>query len=841
MNNNIPKTIDLIVNEQEYQRYFFENFNKMKNPESWFTPLYNSKLLHTRDKLVLPYIRSLIKHKNLYKDKNFIKILNYWLEYFLNDLADIVLVIWFIEEVITIDDADLNTKCKEIIYKHVSNISSFCYIVTKLNSSSLDKLILTDYNFAYEIITVITADDNFSALSSNNYILLQVRDKLSQCLHSSMKLDIYIDLILSRLYKYLKENPTEFIILDTIDQSSLIFNYSNYIIGWLLSIINQNTSVDNNKLCSKVEVYIKDNNISEKLEISFFLKIITYLIEMTSNFGMIAIIQSHTKSLDILSHIKFALYYNVLKNGIDLNYEFLPEFENWLINLEFSSSFIKEINDYKLIDTWSLEIKLQLLKIFGEDRISYKKLKENYSLTILMPEKQFNSKSSWESTNNYLNNICKKSIDEIIRTLNGEPLDIETDFPELHLEEAIKKDFNQNLEKYNSKIKYIFEHINNDSAKSWFVQEIAGVGRSFANPVYKEILDILLNSYTNNLIYFISILDLLNSLLRAKEPLANYDDKIQNFLFMNEDKLINEIEDIDTTGGGINSISGKCIEILIQINLQKNESFDSFIINIDKYKCFIEKVNGSYVLGKYLFWLYKIPKFQEWFKQVNSSSQVIILSAFFKYTPYINNELYDYAKKINLLISLDNIYPYMNHVFYMYIEDLDNYLINIIKKNLDNESILNSIIASVGTYEKQIIEKSLENKVLYKVWKELLESKHKNKISAKLLHHADFININKTQDMQLLKLLMETQTLNSINHIQKAHNKLIELQQCGKYHDLLDILEKIAANEQRNFYGTSLHYLDDLMSKIESTIKPIDKSYEKFINLRTRLKQINYQ
>ncbi len=837
--SKINKVIETIKTDSAYNDYFFRNIHQMKSPEKWFNDLYDNQLLNTSNQAALPYIRLVITDHKLDMNAKFIALLNLWLDEFLNLELTNINMMWFLEKVIEVEDKGILEKCKKLIINYLSEQNLFYDVLLQLSIDKFDSFIFSNVDFAFHIIKLIIAHDNYDNLSKNQYSLEQIRNKYCKKLIISDQ-EKLLGIVISEVINYLDKEPYELLIKDTIDQRSSFPNYTDYLLDYLLLIINLNSNEENLELVNYFKNMIDHNELVTQKK-KFILKIIIFLTGKTESFSNITYIQENITNLNELFSIKYALYKNMLALGKD-KFSFLPDFENWLLSLSYSDEFKNHVNDEIKLRQYELQLKLELLKIFENESRYYK---ENISLSpyqINLPESSVSFKSSCTSPNNLLDFIAQSSINDIIDILNEKKQLPATDFPDLHLEESIKNDLRYNPQKYmNGNLRSIFTSVASNYQKTRFIYEIAGLNQKEANPLYKEFIDLCFVD-TNDLIYFTSVITLIDNLINQKEDLTCYFSQIEPFIL----KSVFNFKDndtLDTIGGGRNSPFGKSILILISIHIQKNNrSLEEFVNCLEnKYIKFLENRNSLYVLGQYLYYLFKIEKFKVMFHTLDKKFQKVILSAHINYCQHAEKELFEISKQYDFMVDKESRYRYSELMFFMYLFHEDNFFIGCIDRYFDNKEVISAIASSINAYKNQIIEMNASSRVIIDIWGKLLQTPYLYDISNMLLFNLDIVDIDNNEQMRIAIKLIESRDVMTLSYLDDVLNFLNKLHTKGEFKSLLEILIKMVNNYNNNFYMMPIDNLDKLISKLDTVIIVHNHGdYERLVELKRILKLKNY-
>ena len=837
--SKIAIVIEAIKTDSSYNSYFFKNIHQMKSPEKWFDSLYYDQLLNTSNQLALPYIRLVITGHKLDTNDKFIELLNLWLDGFLSLELNNINVMWFLEKIIEIKNEDILEKCRKIIIKYLSE-QNLCYdVLMQLSINKFDNFTFSNVDFAFQIIELIIAYDSYDNLSKNQYALEQIRNKYCKQLVIANR-EKLLDIVTSEIFNYLNKEPYELLIKDTIDQHSSFPNYTDYLLDYLLLIINLNSNKENLELINYFKNIIDNNELVNQKK-NFILKIIIFLIGKTESFNNIVYIQEKITDLNDLSSIKYALYRDVLALGKD-KFTFLPDFENWLSSLSYSSEFKSHVDDEIKLKQYELQLKLELLKIFENKSTYYKENISFYPYQINLPESSVSFKASWTSPNNLLDFIAQSSINDIIDILNGNKQLPETDFPDLHLEESIKNDLQYNPQKYmNGNLRSIFTNVVSYYHKTRFIYEIAGLNQKEANPLYKEFIDLCFVA-TNDQIYFTSVITLIDNLINQKEDLTCYFDQIESFI-LNSIFNIKDNDELDTMGGGRNSPFGKSILILINIHIQKNNhTLEEFVNCLEnKYIKFLENKNSLYALGQYLYYLFKIEKFKAIFYTLDKKFQKVILSAHIKYCQHVQKELFEISKQYDFMEDKESRYRYSELMFFMYLFHEDNFFIDCIDRYSDNKEVISAIASSIHAYKNQIIEINASSRVVIDIWGKLLQTPYLYDISNMLLFNLDIVDIDNDEQMGISIELIESRDVMTLSYLDDVLNFLNTLYAKGKFKSLLEILIKMVNNYNNNFYLMPIDNLDKLIYNLDIAISRHNYGeYEKLVELKRLLKSKNY-
>ena len=237
-----------------------------------------------------------------------------------------------------------------------------------------------------------------------------------------------------------------------------------------------------------------------------------------------------------------------------------------------------------------------------ENRKIYQKLKPEYPYDIEPPQRKIGEvRSSETSINNYLPYIRDCSIEEIIAILNDPDIiksKVTTDFDKLHLRWAINSDFQNNRDKYSEvNVVRILKEVRNNYTKMWFINNISDLNQNKEGLEYQGVIDILLDQEVNDEYYLMSIISLIDGLFNQGKDLSDYFKRIEEFILSNITSIKDD-EKLDELDLGINSIFGRGLRIIIEINLDiSNRNFDRFITNFESYQVFFDKLNALYFLG----------------------------------------------------------------------------------------------------------------------------------------------------------------------------------------------------------------------------------------------------
>lgn len=838
MNNKIQETVQRISNSVEEQEYFFNNLSKMKSPKSWFEALYQANLLAPVNMYAIAYIRILL-NQDMISNQNFLELVNNWLDSFLKPDSPFCNVIWFIEEVIKLSDSSLNQNCKKILISKLSNYKTFNEMVNSIvYNNQINKFIFIDENTIIQILKVIIDKARFSAISQDVHTSLKLRDQVSKFLINHHNSE-YLPIVLNQLLQYIDTKPVEFLMVDTIDSGYYSFSYGDFLIGFLIDIIDSSSEQDNEALIEQLVQYSVDPK-TEYFKKSIVFKIIIYIIDKIKKYELIMKVINLIHSLEELSAIKYAMYHCIIKKCADKWYTVFPNFDNWLSDLDYSEQYKLNCENKDMLNNWRKQTKLSLLYPFKANNSLYSDLISDYPYNVQEPTKSFEIKSSWESPNNYVDILQNSSIADIVEYMNGtRKIPSESDFPDIHLDEAFSQDFDSNNEKYISKLQYIFQHLNSTHYKSKILYKLADFARKQKNSNYQEILNNLLNDDNIDKHYFDAILSLLCAITdKNAEQLLSFEDVIYYFLIkhiaFDEDR-----DDMDDLAGGLNSFSGKCLDILIKLSIAKENTLLEFVNNINSYKIFLDNPNGLLIIGKYLFWLFKHEQFLLYFNNLEIQAQNIALSTYFKYSRYAKKEIFNLSIQNNFIEVEKNIHPYINHAMYFYLTDENNYLFSVLKSQLQNENIIEAITSALNIYNDKIIRLNAKNKLI-KIWELMLESPIFNKMASRILYNSNLIDIRDNKAKDLFYKTIGILTLHSIIYENEAVKLLYKLIDDKQFEFVIEILLRLANNSPRTYY-MDIEYLDKILTTLNNqNFKLLDINREKFIKLVARLKEINY-
>ncbi|MDD3266838.1 MAG: hypothetical protein PHC75_06650 [Burkholderiales bacterium] len=839
MNKKIQTLVEEMSKNIEKKEYFFNNTTKIKSPKAWFEELYQAELLTPDNALAIVYIRVLISH-DMNNNKYFIKVVNDWLDSFFNLNHPAINTMWFIEEVIRLNNVDLNNKCKKFIITKLSNQKTFNEVVNSIvYNQQINKFIISEPNTVIQILKIIIPKDQFPTISQDVYTTLKLREDLSRFLINSSNQE-YLSIILEHLLPYIDTQPVEFSMIDTIDSGYYCFSYGDYLIGFLLDIIDNNSEKENEKLISQLVQHVSSNNTEYFRKTTIF-KIIIYIIDKINKYELITEVFNLIKSLEELSTVRYALYHCIIKKCEDTWYEICPNFDNWLSKLEYSEQYKQSCNDIKMLNNLAKQTKLTLLYLFKENNSLYKKLSSDYPYDIHEPIKSFEIKSSTESPNNYLEIFKKSTITDIIEFLNGtKKIPVNTDFPEIHLEEAFNNDFQTNNEKYINCLEYTFSNLTNNKHKSWILYQLSNQIRTHQDSHYIEILDIILNDQNTiiNKRYLYAILAFISSIVDNNvSQIMPHEEQLNRLLEKNI--CLENDTNIDHLAGGKNSISGQCLQIIIKISIEKDNTLFKFANDIHKYKIYLNNPNGISIIGQYLFWLFKYDNFLSYFNKLNINTQNIALSTYFQYSRYVNKEIFNLSLKNNFISTEENIYPYMNHAMYFYLNNEHNYILDLLNEQISNEKIVEAIITSLNKFNDQIIKLNAKNK-LFEIWTILIISPLSSNVISRMLYSSNLIDIKNEKELDLFKKTLRLLTLHSIIYENEAVKILFKLLNECQFTDVILILLDVANNSPRTYY-MGIEYLDKALKILhEQNFKLLEDNLKNFILLIARLKEINY-
>ncbi|MBY0244315.1 MAG: hypothetical protein K2Q03_02550 [Sphingobacteriaceae bacterium] len=838
MSNRIQEIVQKISNDVEQKEYFFNNLDKMKSPKAWFEALYQANLLTPDNASAIAYIRILIS-QGMMSNQNFLRVVTNWLDSFLKPDSPFCNVIWFIEEVIKLNDSSLNQKCRKVLINKLSNSNTFNETANAVvYRNQINNFIFIDKDTIIQILEIIIHKDKFSTISRDVHILLKLREQISEFLINQHNSE-YLPIVLNQLLPYIDTKPVEFLMVDTIDSGYYSFSYGDFLIGFLINIIDGSSEQDNEALIEQLVQYIVDPKTEYFKKVIVF-KIIIYIIDKIKKYELIMKVINLIHSLEELSAIKYAMYHCIIKKCADKWYTAFPNFDDWLSELDYSEQYKLNCENKDMLNNWGKQTKLSLLHPFKANNSLYSDLIRDYPYNVQEPTKSFEIKSSWESPNNYVDILQNSSIADIVEYMNGtRKIPSESDFPDIHLDEAFSQDFNSNNEKYISKLQYIFQHLNSTHYKSKILYKLADLARKQKNSNYQEILNNLLNDDNIDKHYFDAILSLLCAITdKNAEQLLSFEDVIYNFL-INHIAFYEDRDDMDDLAGGRNSLSGKCLDILIKLSIAKDNTLLGFANNINNYKIFLDNPNGLLIIGQYLFWLFKHEQFLQYFNNLEIKAQNIALSTYFKYSRYVQKKIFNLSIQNNFIEVEKNIHPYINHAMYFYLTDENNYLFSVLKSQLQNENLIEAITSALNTYNGKIIKLNAKNKLI-DIWELILISPILNKIASRILYNSNLIDIRDNKAKDLFYKTIGILTLHSIIYENEAVKLLYKLMDDKQFEFVLNTLLSLANNSRRTYY-MDIEYLDKILITFNNqNFKLFDINREKFIKLVARLKEINY-
>lgn len=838
MSNKIQEIVQKISNDVEQKEYFFNNLAKMKSPKAWFDALYQANLLTPDNASAIAYIRILIS-QDMMSNQHFLEVVTNWLDSFLKPDSPFCNVIWFIEEVIKLNDSSLNQNCRKLLINKLSNSNTFNETANAIiYRVQINNFIFIDKDTIIQILEIIINKDKFSTISRDVHTSLRLRDQVSKFLINQHNSE-YLPIVLNQLLAYIDTKPVEFLMVDTIDSGYYSFSYGDFLIGFLIDIIDGSSEQDNEALIEQLVQYIVDPKTEYFKKVIVF-KIIIYIIDKIKKYELIMKVINLIHSLEELSAIKYAMYHCIIKKCADKWYKIFPLFDDWLSKLDYSEQYKLNSEDKEMLNNFAKQTKLSLLLPFKVNNLLYNDLIVNYPYEIKEPTKSFEIKSSWESENNYIGVFKNSNITDIVEYINGtRKISSESDFPDIHLDEAFSQDFDSNNEKYISKLQYIFQHLNNADYKSKILYKLANLVREQKNSNYQEILNNILNDDNIDKYYFDAILSLLCAITdKNAEQLLSFENVIYNFLIKHI-ALYEDRDDMDDLAGGLNSLSGKCLDILIKLSIAKENTLLEFANKINSYKIFLDNPNGLLIIGKYLFWLFKHEQFLQYFNNLEIQAQNIALSTYFKYSRYVQKEIFNLSIQNNFIEVEKNIHPYINHAMYFYLSDENNYLFSVLKSQLQNETIIEAITSVLNTYNGKIIKLNAKNKLI-DIWELMLESPIFNKMASRILYNSNLIDIQNKGELDLFHETIKLLTIHSIIYENEVVKLLYELMDDKQFGFVIDVLLSLASNSQRTYY-MDIEYLDKILTIINNqNFKLLDINYEKFIKLVARLKEINY-
>lgn len=835
MTDNIQAVIKIIKKDKEYFNYFFKNIHNLKTPEKWFLPLYQATILNPdkTNHITIPYtILLLTKH---FEDELFINLIIDWIKYFQVNNEPAHLAIWLVENAIRLNSDEVQNVCGKFLIDCMSDENYSDFLVMSLDLGKFDDF-LNHRGLMYEMVTKLVEFSNFKFFEKNSYHLIKISKKYADYVIKNKK-EEYKELILNKLLDHLKISPNEYVLIDTIDQNSHIFGYANYILKLLVDLIENNNNAENEAIFYQLNHYVKamDHHDIEKTTI---LKVLLFIVKNINKYELINCIQENITFLEHAKDIKYALY-QLLDAGVKADFKFLPQFENWLENLIFSVDFKQKIQNNGFdLDLYEKDLRLGLLYPFKNTSRYFKHLSEDFIYQIQPPQKSFEIKSSDTSENNYIGLIAESNIDVIIAYLNNyKSIPVETDFPEIHMERAIKADFAKNKQKYVKELQTLFKDLNSNYHKSLLINLLKDDYNRSNNKDYQLIFPDIFEVKKIDMHYLYDVLRLLNALLKTEHKfLLEYIPQLDKLL--KDYELKEDQQKLDELGGGLNSIPGLSINIFVELSRFQDNTLMKFAEQIDNYKFLLENDNAIYYLGRYLPWLYKNKVFKKYFECLNIKKQNIALLGYIVYCQYADQELFKLIKKNKLIAECkgSNLYKYMNCICYHYLMEKDNYISEIISSHLDSKEIMDAVVVSLETYSNQISQKKLEDRAI-SIWKLLLSSKEISSLAEKLSRISNHIDLNNSEHIKIFVATVEHIKLNTIAHNNIFLEKLNELLNKQKYGLLLKIFIKLTRN------STQLYFISDSLDNIFTKLKKetdnfkLDetKEYNELLGLLARL------